>query len=35
MKKSAMKQKPVLGRIVQSIAPYRLTLLMALSSGIM
>ena len=35
MKKSAMKQKPVLGRIVQSIAPYRLTLLIALISGIM
>lgn len=35
MNKSAMKQKPVLGRIVQSIAPYRLTLLIALISGIM
>ena len=34
MKKSAMKQKPVLGRILQSIA-YRLTLLIALISGIM
>ncbi|MBS6943165.1 MAG: ABC transporter ATP-binding protein [Clostridiales bacterium] len=30
-----MKKEPVLGRIVQSLAPYRLTLLLALISGIM
>ena len=35
MKKSTMKKEPVLGRIVQSLAPYRLTLLLALISGIM
>ena len=34
MKKSTMKKEPVLGRIVQSLAPYRLTLLLALISGI-
>lgn len=35
MKKSTMKKEPVLGSIVQSLAPYRLTLLLALISGIM